>query len=126
MAKQKVKRSLLSDVREALQNVPPPQQAEEITRRMAVEEMYEDIAQLRDEGHTFDAIAQVMASHGIDMNGHTLSGYFRAIAKVRRKAQNKARREAQVSTSVDSNGPVRAIPSVEKISAEIIDDDEIQ
>lgn len=60
MAKQKLKRSILTDVREALQNVPPPEESEDISRRIAIEEMYEDIASLLDDGHTFGTIAQVL------------------------------------------------------------------
>ena len=64
MAKQKLKRSILTDVREALQNVPPPKESEDISRRIAIEEMYEDIASLLDDGHTFGTIAQVLEKNG--------------------------------------------------------------
>ncbi|ABW32838.1 hypothetical protein [Acaryochloris marina] len=128
MAKQKLKRSILTDVRQALQNVPPPKESEDISRRIAIEEMYEDIASLLDDGHTFGTIAQVLEKNGIDINDQTLSQYFRDITKARKKAENRAKLEARKrghpGRTVDSNGAIKATPSVQQISAEIIDDDD--
>ncbi|WP_299488889.1 hypothetical protein [Acaryochloris sp. IP29b_bin.137] len=129
MSKQKLKRSILADVKEALQNVPPPNEPEDISRRIAVEEMYEDIASLLNDGHTFGSIAQVLNKNGIDIKGHTLSNYFRDITKARKRSEKRAKLEAKKQgdnghQTVNSNGPIQAIPSVQQINAEIIDDDD--
>lgn len=116
--------NLLADIRSALSEAPPPENPEEITARKIVEEMFEDITELRDEGHTFESIAEVLGNVGVQLSASTLAGYYRDEIKARKSRARKAKKAMQANqqTVPLSNNKVDVIA----VTLEDDEDDDIQ
>lgn len=121
------KRGVLDDIRSAFKEAPPPPEADlDISGRQIVEEMYDDITQLIHSGHTFDQISEVLSGVDVHLSGRTIADYFRELTKERRKAERRAKRQANKGKPVDSPEQkmptLKAVPSRQVVNAEIIDD----
>ena len=57
---------------------------EEITGRKIVEEMFDDITELKDQGHTFESISEILKTVNVELSTSTLAGYYRDEIKERK------------------------------------------
>ena len=124
-------RDMLAEIKSALENAPPPEESDDMTGRTVVSEMFEDIFDLRSQGHTFQSIAEILSKVGVRLSATTLSSYFRDEKKARRREERRRKKLEKNGKPVDSpNGktPIPVKPAVDVINATIEDedDDEIQ
>lgn len=117
--------SRLDKIKKALANAPAPSAEEmELTARRVVKEAFEEIRAMREAGHKFETIAEIIASagdEGVEVASSTLKSYYTDERKERRKAANRAKREAN-RLERESATPQQPQPQV--INATLEDDDE--
>lgn len=124
-------RDMLAEIKSALESAPPPEESDDMTGRTVVSEMFEDIFDLRSQGHTFQSITEILSKVGVRLSATTLSSYFRDEQKDRRREERRRKKLEKNGKPVDlPNGktPIKAKPAVDVINATIEDedDDEIQ
>lgn len=128
---QKYSPNLLADIRSAFKEAEPPETIDELTGRTIVEEMFDDITDLRDNGHTFESISEVLKGVGVTLEAKTLSAYYRGENKARKSRERKARKLARMNeTEGQATGQDASINTsqIDTIGATLVDetDDDIQ
>ena len=124
---QKYSPNLLKDIRLAFKDAPPPKTPEEITGRKIVEEMFDDITVLRDQGHTFESISEILKTVNVELSPSTLAGYYRDEIKARRARERRARKaereRAQVNGTQQDQTVSLSSSNLDQISVVLEDDD---
>lgn len=80
--------SLLDELANDLQHLPDPQ-ADALTIRRAVAQLFDDIEAAIQRGHTLETIAERFAQHGLKAGVRTLETYLNRERRKRRQQQPK-------------------------------------
>ena len=117
--------SQLEAIKQALAEAPaPPAEERELTARLVVTEAFEEIRAMREAGHKFETIAEIIASagdEGVEIASSTLASYYNDERKERRKAANRAKREAN---RLERESATSRQHQPQVINATLEDDDE--
>lgn len=129
---QKYSLHLLADIRSAFRDAPPPKTPEEITGRKIVEEMFDDITELKDQGHTFESISEILKTVNVELTTSTLANYYRDEIKERKVRERKARKAEREKARSNGTPQPQNVPlnssNLDQVTVtlEDADDDEIQ
>lgn len=98
-----IKRTIIEKSTQTLKDLPI-KEAEELTLREAVAEMYTEIQDVLKRGYSLDEVAAILTQNGIEIKGTTLKQYISVIKKQKshRRGTKPKPRNVQSINSVDN------------------------